>query len=1000
MDVHPSAEELDRWLQNELQEGEDQAIADHISQCKEVCQAYLDRLIPFTHDADINSPVSHRRSIAPGDSIAGYEILEEIGHGGMGVVYRAWSRRLGRVVALKMLVNAARREPRLLLRFRQEIESAGRLSHPNIIAILDSDVEDGVPFLVMELADQKTLAAKLSKQPLAPREAAKLSVLLAEACEHAHAHGILHRDLKPPNILLSACKRPESEPGSHTGPAWSIVLDGHLVIPKIADFGLAKIADGETDSASGGLTSLGDRPGTPSYMAPEQAGGGKPEVGPTADVYALGAVLYEMLTGRPPFKAASALETLHQIVHDDVVLPSRLQPTTPADLDTICLKCLEKSPNHRYASARDLAADLERFLAGKRTMARPRSVLSQSLRWCRRHPNGVGIIAIILLAFGGVAWEWRQAEFARQDAESRESQLEELVDQMIQSSPLIRLRERNFVNAPKHEPLQNVEWQCEQLLERRPNNYRLRIALTRVQAALADLQINRGNAAEADAYLHRARDSWRALAVQDSGSSENRRWLAITEGWMAAWLAGRGQYANALDSFLQADSLWIELNDKHPNDQSIIGQTLDGRRRLIDLFPVGVARGDFLDPLRQRHAELEKLVLHSPSNRFQRQQLAFICLLLGEWHNQPGSSVGEAAPFWRQAAEHYSVLDDGDQNLLIDVPLALCSSRLARTNSLVSWSERSMARYAKIIAALENLEKLHPHTIWIRETLLRVSLAQSMCQWEAGDATQAVRIYQSQLQCLDSLLRSPITDPAPKVYLLDVVSEFAVALRKAKRSGMALEVTKDLATRLRMLIDFPDRDCISCGALASRSLGVAFLFGQLDEPNLALPYAKEGLRLYEILEQATPDAFPLSGHISSAWERLGKIHLQLHQPKDALESFRHASFARRQQFLAEPQTRSNRTSLSKSYRRVFDSALQSDNRSEAAAALGSLMELWQADAAELLHVARDFDHLASRIGGEGTHLSLAEQKERQTYQAESERVKRLAEAVRKANPKS
>ena len=165
-------------------------------------------------------------------------------------------------------------------------------------------------------------------------------------------------------------------------------------------------------------------------MAPEHADGGTRPVGPTADVYALGAVLYEMPTGRTPFKAASALETMRQVVHDEAAAPSRLQPNLPTDLDTICLKCLEKSPDRRYTSAKDLAEDLERFLAGRRTIARPRSVLSQSIRWCRRHPNGVGIIAIILLAFGAVAWEWGQAELARAKIDRERIHAVEQADQL------------------------------------------------------------------------------------------------------------------------------------------------------------------------------------------------------------------------------------------------------------------------------------------------------------------------------------------------------------------------------------------------------------------------------------------------------------------------------------------------------------------------------------------------------------------------------------------
>jgi serine/threonine protein kinase len=285
--------------------------------------------------------------------VPGYEILAELGRGGMGVVYKARQVSLNRLVALKMILAAEYAGMDELVRFRKEAEAVAGLQHPNIVQIHDIGEQNGLPFFCLEYVDGGGLADKLRGAPLAPREAARLVATLAEAVHYAHQRGILHRDLKPANILLTS--------------------EG---LPKITDFGLAKRLD-----HSSGQTRSGAIVGTPSYMAPEQAQGRSKMAGPTADVYALGAMLYECLTGRPPFKAETALDTLLQVLNQEPMAPRRLQPKVPRDLDTICLKCLQKNPQKRYSSAADLAADLERFLEGQPIAMRPPSLLQRLARF-------------------------------------------------------------------------------------------------------------------------------------------------------------------------------------------------------------------------------------------------------------------------------------------------------------------------------------------------------------------------------------------------------------------------------------------------------------------------------------------------------------------------------------------------------------------------------------------------------------------------------------------
>ena len=307
-------------------------------------------------------------------TISGYEILSELGRGGMGVVYRARQVELNRVVALKMLRTGTHATFEEQSRFRTEAESVARLQHPNIVQIFEVGDRNGQLFFSMEYVARGNLSQKFADNPLFTRAAAELLRTLAMAVEHAHQHNIIHRDLKPANVLLT-------EDGT----------------PKIGDFGLAKRL--EEESAH---TRTGDVMGTPSYMAPEQAVGSR-DIGPATDVYALGAILYEMLTGQAPFKGKNAWETVSQVIADSPLPPSRLRPSVPGDLDTICLKCLEKTPTHRYASARELADELDRWLTHKPIVARRVGAGGRALRWTRRHPSLAGLISVLLTVSVGLA---------------------------------------------------------------------------------------------------------------------------------------------------------------------------------------------------------------------------------------------------------------------------------------------------------------------------------------------------------------------------------------------------------------------------------------------------------------------------------------------------------------------------------------------------------------------------------------------------------------------
>jgi predicted Ser/Thr protein kinase len=336
----------------------------------------------------------------PGDlpQVPGYALLGELGRGGMGVVYKARQVGLDRLVALKMILAGPYAGEHEVARFRTEAEAVARLQHPHIVQIYEVGEHDGRPFFSLEFVEGGSLAERLEGTPWPAGKAAPLVEALARAMHAAHRKGIVHRDLKPANVLLT----PEGE-------------------PKITDFGLAKKLDVEK-----GQTQTGAIVGTPSYMAPEQAGGQSKALGPAADVYALGAILYELLTGRPPFKATKPLDTILQVLSEEPVPPSRLQPKVARDLETICLKCLEKEPGKRYGTAEALAEDLRRFRADEPIVARPVGSLERGWRWCRRNPAVAGLLAAVaaalVLGTGVASWFAIRAEINAKQAEANAEQ--------------------------------------------------------------------------------------------------------------------------------------------------------------------------------------------------------------------------------------------------------------------------------------------------------------------------------------------------------------------------------------------------------------------------------------------------------------------------------------------------------------------------------------------------------------------------------------------------
>jgi hypothetical protein len=451
-------------------------------------------------------------------------------------------------------------------RFRTEAEAVARLQHPNIVQIHAVGEHDGLPFLALEYVDGGTLSGKLAGRPLPPRQAARLTETLAQAVYHAHERGIVHLDLKPGNVLLQEATTKHTKDtkqggtqGENSGREPSAFSCGSCVswfdcTPKITDFGLARRWDeGAPASAHSGVIR-----GTPSYMAPEQADGGQARaIGRCSDVYALGAVLYEVLTGRPPFRGETPLDTLEQVRTREPVAPRQLQPKVPRDLETICLTCLRKEPGRRYATALELAEDLGRFLGGRPIRARPVGPAGRCWAWCRRQPGKAGLAAALLLAVAGgligILYQWRRAEasadLARTEGRNARAQEEQVrlhlreveaagqraEDQARQTRQRLvkcfQVSRAPSLRGPASQPVRlellvEIEARYRQLLRERGDDRTLRADLAEVTTSLGRLHWDNWHSDQARTAFEEALQVWQGLVREDGRNREYRAGLA------------------------------------------------------------------------------------------------------------------------------------------------------------------------------------------------------------------------------------------------------------------------------------------------------------------------------------------------------------------------------------------------------------------------------------------------------------------------------------------
>jgi serine/threonine-protein kinase len=548
-----------------------------------------------------------------GTCFGDYELLGEVGSGGMGVVYKARQKSLNRIVALKMigaglLSTAAQRQ-----RFRHEAETVARLDHPRIVPVYEvgewsaDGTSPAVPYFSMKWFEAGSLADCLDRLVAEPRAAARLVVEVARAVHHAHQRGVLHRDLKPSNIVLDSEGRPH-----------------------VADFGLAKRTASEAEPVEASLTATGVLVGTPGYMAPEQALGAA--LTTAADVYGLGAILYALLTGRPPFRAGSVLETLEQVRDREPEPPAALNPRVDRDLQAVCLKCLAKQPEQRYASAQALAEDLERWLTGQPIQARPVSAAARLGRWCRRNPVLAGlsataglavVVALAALAVGaGLVWREKEQKEAALQAERQQRRRAEDKERLARRAvgDYMRVADEWLASQPRmtevvREFLEKAVAFYEELAREQGADPELRYRTSQAHYFVARIRHNLGQWAQAEQAYRRQIELLQGLAAEFPGEQKYRFDLFHSHLALGSVLGGRANGGESEQAYRAALALIGDLVRDHPEEPNYRDAQASV---LIHLASLLAARLDYEEAerlLRQGYDIAEQLDRQYPNKR-------------------------------------------------------------------------------------------------------------------------------------------------------------------------------------------------------------------------------------------------------------------------------------------------------------------------------------------------------------------------------------------------
>jgi tetratricopeptide (TPR) repeat protein len=795
-----------------------------------------------------------------------YEIVREIARGGMGVVFQARQVSLNRLVALKMILAGQLADEGAVRRFHIEAEAAANLDHPGIVPIFEVGEHEGQHYFSMGFVEGQSLSGLLSAGPLPPREAAALLAKVADAIDYAHRRGVIHRDLKPANILLDQAGN-----------------------PRVTDFGLAKKV--EEDS---GLTGSGQVMGTPSYMAPEQAGGKRGEVGPAADVYALGATLYALVSGRPPFQAASAIDTIRMVIGEEPVSPRKLNASVPLDLETICLKCLEKEAGERYASASALADDLRRYLAGEPILARPVGAAGRAWRWSKRNPLAAALLTVvaILTATGTstITVLWLRADRSRREAVAAGEQTRRaLVDAVAAGERADRARAEAVAAGRRAE----------------------------ASAATARRAVNE--------YLDRITESPQLRRPGLIGLRRNLLTRALTyyEDFLRESAADPDLRAEAAAAQNRAAMILLELGDSN--------RAIETGRRAVALY--------------------EPLVRDQPDRGAYRHGLARSLNSLAN-ALRTTRRPDEALAVYRRAAEiHEALLRAEPDNKDVASDLGSCWSNLANVLGNVGRTEEAEDLLSRDRAHIEDLVRRGPDVVRPRNLLAGVLHSQGDHAADRGQFDAARALYLRALEIREAVGREHPDDWEQQSQLARLYNELGILHFHFQHPDEALSYyQKSREIREKLLAAEPASAELQ--EYLARSLeNLGNLYNSLGRPSEALPYLERCRDLRARSVAASPDNSEARSALGGSLHNLAMSYERLGRDADAERLYHEAMGHQRHAREVQPEHMTYRAFLTNHLMSLGDLLRRAGKPDETVKLAEEAASLWPRQPQQLLRPA-------------------------------------------------
>jgi serine/threonine protein kinase len=903
------------------------------------------RSIPDGSPLPTAPPVHSPLAPAQGQCVGDYELLEEIGRGGMGVVFKARQRSLNRLVALKCLLVGRMALPGELQRFRLETEAIAQLDQPNIVPIYDVGEAGGLPYFTMKLIEGGNLSQQIGTLKEDPRGAARLLATVARAVQHAHQHGILHRDLKPANILLE--RRTGCQPVQAQGQAGSLSY-----VPYVSDFGLAKRIAESSSGGDGAITASGTAVGTPSYMAPEQALNAR-AVTTAADVYSLGAILYELLTGKPPFRKETPLETILDALGREPTPPRASCPALDRDLETICLKCLDKEPVQRYPTAGELADELDRFLAGLPIQARPAGTIERFRRWCRRHPALAGLSAALLFvavgSFGVVTWLWREASAHSRRAETNFAAAERRrieADEMAHEAHAavaefcIRLSEERLSHVPGLQPLRKEMLQSglkyyQRFLERRSGDPALRRECADTLFRIAAITSAIGKRADALAEYRKALALYRDIARAEDRSVDVQTAVARTLCQLGNLHSDNGDLTAALRHYEEARELLDALRHAHPDDLEVQNERASVA---ISIGNVYRSRGQLPEALKWYRQGLElrqKLVDRHPKEPSLQDRLALAALERGHLHGQL-LQYGERLKWYRTARDLLEKLAPNDNSPAVyQAHLALALMHLGAAEGMNRQRVTALRTLERSQKILERLVRENPSVLLYQRDLASVHRHTGHIHRNSGRKAEAIASY---------------------------------------------ERSRDLMKQVIALVpDVRDHQ----NDLAKCLFDLGYMHSQAKQLDQAAQAYEQSRDIRVKLVEGSPESVPYRSDLGMTLFNLGITRWNSRHPQQALEAMSQARIHQSRVVRRSPQEINHRYLLSSIYKALCDFQRQTGRLADAAATARERQQLFPGEPDEMYVTARQLALVAAWVGRSKQKLSPQEQAERRRYADEA-----------------